>query len=170
MLKTSYLPSIRQHVEEGRIQIWLPPAPKAGSWPAGLHVFWALLPESLPGRLKKHITSYYSSPSRCARCAMKYNLPVTCTGKQGGGEEGFWCRGDWGIWSNAVLRALGQMMSIGNHKLPRVGLATVNTAKPREVFLAISQRLNLIWRALCQLLPSLLCSCPKSQTGHFQLP
>lgn len=42
--------------------------------------------------------------------------------------------------------------------------------KTRKIFLATSQRLNLIWRALCQLLLSLFCSCPKSQTRCTQPP
>lgn len=103
-------------------QIWLP----------GIHIFWASLPKGLPSRLKKHDMLNSSSPPRCACCARKYDLSVTCTEKHRRGGEGFWCRGNRGIWSNAVLRALEQMTNIG-HKPPRVGLAMamVNTAKPR---------------------------------------
>lgn len=156
-------------MQEGCIQAWLSPVPKAGSWPPGLHIFWGCLPKGLPSRLKKRDTSCFSSPPRCACCAMKYKLSVICTEKHGRGGEGFWCRGNRRIWSNAVLRALEQMTNIG-HKSPKEGLAMVSTAKRGEIFLAAPQSFNLIWRVLSQFLLSLLCSCPKSQTGCFQPP
>lgn len=53
---------------------------------------------------------------------------------------------------------------------PKAGLAMVSTAKPSEIFVAAPQSFKLIWRVLSQFLLSLLCSCPKSQTGCFQPP
>ena len=98
---------------------------------------------ALQGKETRHIILFFPPP-RCPCCAMEYNLTVTRTAKQGGGQGGLWCRRDRGIWSKAILRALGRMTNIGKHKPPRVSLATVNAAKPREVFLATSQRFNLI--------------------------
>lgn len=100
---------------------------------------------------------------------MKYDLPITCTGNWGG-ESDFGADEIKGFEANIILKALEEMTNIHKQELPRVGLAMANTAAPLEVFLATSQRFNLIRGGLCQLLLSLLCSFPKSQPGSFHLP
>lgn len=100
---------------------------------------------------------------------MKYDLPITCTGNWGG-ESDFGADETKGLGANIILRALVEMINIHKQELPRAGLEMANTAAPQRVFLATSQRFNLIRGVLCQLLLSLLCSFPKSQPGSFHLP